>query len=517
MRTLRNICTIILLLVISSVATSQPITSKDIDLLVDKTMKTFNVPGIAVAVIKDRKVIHSKGYGVASVRTNKKVDENTLFGIASNSKAFTTAALGILVDEHKIEWNDKVTDYIAEFRLYNSFVTEEFTIKDLVTHRSGLGLGAGDLMLWPDSNNFTLKDIIHNLRYLKPVSSFRTKYDYDNLLFLVAGEIITRVSGMSWEDFIETRIMKPLQMVHSAASFNRLKDLSNIIDPHIPFGDKIIVAPRDDNEVMDAAGGIYSCISDMAKWVIMQMNKGKYGNNQQIFSTEVSDEMWTPQTIIPVRGTNSYNTHFGAYGLGWFISDVKGYKQVSHTGGLTGIVTQVTLIPELSLGIIVFTNQQSGAAFTSITNTIKDSYLGVKGIDRVKENADRVMNANKEAEKIVSEVWKTVETEKAKHQPAEFVNYTGVYSDNWFGKIEIKISDGKILFNSYRSPGLAGEMFFYKANTFIVKWFDRSFDADAFATFSLDETGNASGLKMKAISPQTDFSYDFHDLDFKKE
>ena len=186
---------------------AQPISSPSIDSLVEKTLKTFDVPGIAVAVVKDGKIIHAKGYGVRSLNTKQKVDEHTLFGIASNSKAFTVAALGMLVDEGKLKWDDKVTDYIPEFKMYSPYVTEEFTIRDLLTHRSGLGLGAGDLMFWPDSNNFTIKDMIHNLRYLKQVSDFRTKYDYDNLLYIVAGEVVARVSGMSWEEFIRNRIM----------------------------------------------------------------------------------------------------------------------------------------------------------------------------------------------------------------------------------------------------------------------------------------------------------------------
>src|SRR6476620_8967904 len=206
--------------------------SKKIDQLVENTMKTFDVPGIAVAVVKDGKVIHSKGYGVRSLNTKEKVDENTLFGIASNSKAFTAATLGILVDEGKIKWDDKVRDYIPEFKLYSPFVTEEFTIRDLLTHRSGLGLGAGDLMFFPDSSDFTLKDLIYNLRFLKPVSSFRTKYDYDNNLYIVAGEVVSRVSGKSWDDFVEERILGPLGMTHSACSFDRLKDKTNVIDGH---------------------------------------------------------------------------------------------------------------------------------------------------------------------------------------------------------------------------------------------------------------------------------------------
>jgi len=182
---------------------AQPLTSKQIDELAARSMKAFDVPGIAVAVIKDGKVIHSKGYGVRSLNTMQPVDENTLFGIASNSKAFTAAALGILVDEGKIKWDDKVRKYIPEFQLYVPWVTEEFTIRDLLTHRSGMGLGAGDLMFFPDSSDFTLKDILHNLQFLKPVSSFRTKYDYDNNLYIVAGEGVARVSGQSWDDFVE--------------------------------------------------------------------------------------------------------------------------------------------------------------------------------------------------------------------------------------------------------------------------------------------------------------------------
>jgi CubicO group peptidase (beta-lactamase class C family) len=497
---------------------AQVISSPEIDALVERTLKTFDVPGIAVAVVKDGKVIHSKGYGVRSLNTNQKVDENTLFGIASNSKAFTSAALGMLIDEGKLKWDDKVTDYISEFKMYNPYVTEEFTIRDLLTHRSGLGLGAGDLMFWPDSNTFTRRDIIHNLRFLKPVSSFRTKYDYDNLLYIVAGEVVERVSGISWEEFIETRILKPLDMSATAASFKRLKNKSNVIDPHAPVDGVVKVIRRDWSEQANAAGGLYSNISDMCKWIIMQMNDGKYGEglNKQLFSKEVHDDFWSPQTIIPVRGTNTYNIHFQSYGLGWFLSDVKGYRQVTHTGGLAGIVTQVTLIPEMKLGIIVFTNQQSGAAFTSITNTIKDSYVGVRGIDRVKENHDRVLKNEAEAKKITTEVWQKIEEEQKKAVKIDINQFIGIYHDAWFGDIEISMKSGKLWFTSKRSFILNGEMFAYKGNTFIVKWGDRSLDADAYVQFTLDKDGIAEGIKMDAISPLTDFSFDFQDLDFKR-
>ena len=498
---------------------AQPISSSEVDHLVELTLKTFDVPGIAVAIIKDGKVVHSKGYGLRSLASTEKVDENTLFGIASNSKAFTAATLGILIDDGKLKWDDKVIDYIPEFRMYNSYVTEEFTIRDLLTHRSGLGLGAGDLMFWPGQNSFTMKDIIHNLRYLKPVSGFRTKYDYDNLLYMVAGEVVARVSGKPWEEFVEERIMRPLGMAKSASSFNRLKDKSNVIAAHAMVDGKVKVIDRDRFEFGNSAGGINSSISEMSKWVIMQLQHGKYGEglSKQLFSEDVHEEMWTPQTIIPVRNPGAYNTHFNSYGLGWNINDVMGYKQASHTGFVAGMVTQVTLIPELQLGIIVLTNQQIGAAFSSISNQIKDSYLGIKGKDRLKENRERMQANLGNADKVTGDVWKVVEAAQSAASASKGLNqYTGTYRDIWFGDIVISIKDGKLFFASQRSPRISGEMFFYKGNTFVAKWTDRSLDADAFIMFGLDYEGIPATIKMNPISPLTDFSYDFQDLDFKR-
>jgi CubicO group peptidase (beta-lactamase class C family) len=508
---------ITILITIPTASNSQVITSTQIDSLTELVLKTFDVPGIAVGVIKDGKLIHAKGYGVKSLRTMQKVDENTLFGIASNSKAFTTAALGMLVDEGKLKWNDKVTDYIPEFRMYNPYVTEEFTIRDLLTHRSGLGLGSGDLMMFPDSNNFTKKDIIHNLRYLKAVSSFRTKYDYDNNLYIVAGEVLARVSGKTWEDFIEQRIMQPLGMNASRASISRIPNHNNIVMPHAPVNGKVSTIDIEWDEDANAAGGIVSNITDLSKWLIMQMDNGKYGDNKRLFSEEVHEDFWAPQTIIDVRGSSPYNTHFASYGLGWFLSDVKGYKQVTHTGGLAGIVTQITLIPELKLGIIVLTNQQSGAAFTAITNTIKDSYLGVKGFDRVKQQHDRVVKNEAEAKKITDTIWADIAAQQKSNTPkANINNFIGTYTDQWFGDVTISIKNGQPWFDSKRSPKLTGILLPYKGNTFVAKWNDRSMDADAYVKFELDENGKAFGFKMAAISPLTDFSFDFQDLDLKR-
>lgn len=497
---------------------AQPLTSAAIDRIAETALKTFDVPGIAVAVIKDGKIVHSKGYGIRSMNNGKPVDENTIFGIASNSKAFTAVALGILVDEGKLSWDDKVRKYIPEFKMYSPWVTEEFTIRDLLTHRSGLGLGAGDLMLFPDSGNFGLKDILHNLQFLKPVSSFRTRFDYDNNMYIVAGEVVKRVSGISWDDFVESRIFRPLGMKQTAGSFDQLRDRSNVIDGHAPVNGKVQVIARSTVKVGHAAGGINSSISDLSKWVLLLLNHGRYGEGlkRRIFSEAVSKEIWSPQTIIPRDDPGYYNTHFSAYGLGVFISDVKGYKQLNHTGGLEGMVTQITMIPELGLGIIVLTNQQEAAAFQSISNEIKDSYLGLKKFDWIAQLDGERKEDSAFGKRITDSVWNTVNEIQQQAPKINFSPYEGIFRDPWFGEVRISVKNGRYWFNSKRSPKLTGQLFPFKGNSFIVKWEDRSMEADAYVIFSLNEQGIADRILMKAISPLTDFSFDFQDLDFRR-
>lgn len=254
----------------------------------------------------------------------------------------------------------------------------------------------------------------------------------------------------------------------------------------------------------NAAGGIYSSVSDMVKWVSAQMGKREF------------EDTWMPHTIIPVRGPGSYKTNFSAYALGWRVSDVEGYKVVTHTGGLSGVLTQVTMIPELNLGIIVFTNQQSSEAFTSITNTILDSYFGIKGKDRVNENFVRLESALEEERRVVSDVEKVIGSVGINIVKDNLVTYCGTFSDNWLGKVNIELKGDRLRFTSLRSPVLTGEMFWYKGNSFIVKWDDRTFNADAYIMFTLNSEGVPDGFTMKAISPLTDFSYDFHDLQFSR-
>ncbi len=493
-------------------------TDDQVDSLVIHAMSMFRVAGVAVGVVKDGKIVHLKGYGVKSNATGESVNEFTDFAIASNSKAFTTTALALLVEEGKLNWDDKVVNYIPEFTMYNPYVKENFNIQDLLTHRSGLGLGAGDLMIFPDGSDFTMEDIINNFQNLKPVSAFRTKYDYDNLLYLVAGEIVKRVSGKSWEEFVTERILKPLQMNHTFTSINDMKDKSNLALPHANAGEDLNVLSSFQPMVNGAAGGIYSNVFDISKWMMMHLNGGKYGDSlsSQLFSKSSQREMWKIHTVQNASQNPRYNSHFAGYGLGWVLSDVKGKMSVSHTGGLPGMLSKVVMIPDIDLGVVVLTNTSDDGAgiFASVTQSIVDSYLGLEDFGWVDKYSAYFQNRKSTADSFTSKVWKTVDA--VIEESVDSAAYIGMYNDKWFGKIEILKKDGEIWFKSKRSPKLTGRMYFYKANSFAIKWEYRDMNADAFAMFVLDEEGKAVGFKMKGISPNIDFSFDFQDLDFER-
>ncbi len=366
----------------------------DLDAYVLRAMQTFDVPGVAVAIVKDGRVALAKGYGVRKIGAPGAVDSHTLFGIASNTKAFTCAALGMLVDEHKLDWDDTVVNRLPGFAMYDAYVTNQMTIRDLLTHRSGLGLGAGDLLFFPPSS-FTREEIIHKLRYIKPASSFRSKYAYDNLLYMVAGQIIPAITGKQWEEFIRERIFDPVGMTDSNTSVTEFREGGNVATPHAEVEGKVQPIPfaRIDNTA--PAGAINSSVSDMAKWMIVQLNDGRLSSDpeRRLFSERAHREMWSPQTILPnpdpPAGFEALRTNFAAYGLGWGLREYRGHKQVGHTGGLPGYVSQVTMIPDLKLGVVVLTNQEQGGLFSAISDHILDAYLSAPPVDWIKAFRDR--------------------------------------------------------------------------------------------------------------------------------
>ncbi len=514
----KSLIAILIAFIVSMTAAGQ-LSSREIDGLVEDAMEKFTVAGVAVGVVKDGKIIHARGYGVRSVETNASVDEHTSFAIASNSKAFTTTALAILVEEGKLSWTDRVIDYIPEFKMYNDYVTQNFIIQDLVTHRSGLGLGAGDLQKWPSGSDFTIADMLTNFQHFEPVSAFRTKYDYDNILYLVAGELLNRVSGVSWEVFVKEQIMKPLNMDNSYTLPASMCGANNLATPHLAAQGKLRTIPfyeLDPEKINGAAGGVLSNANDLCRWMMVHLNEGRYGESLEnhLFSPESQREMWKIHTTIDVRPDSRYNPHFSGYGLGWRLNDMNGKLSVSHTGDLSGMLSKTIMIPDLELGVVVLTNSYYGGAgvFQAVSQTIVDSYLGLDDFGWTGKYLERYLAQSGEAEEVVEQVWKIVaETDDAHIDPD---HYLGIYEDNWFGKIKIHQEGDQLWFTSMRSPKLTGPMFFYKANAFAIKWEQREMDADAFAIFSLDEEGTARSITMKGISPDIDFSYDFQDLYF---
>lgn len=494
------------------------VTSQQIDSIVNYAMSKFNVAGCAVAVVKDGNILHEKGYGIKSIETKAPVNEHTNFAIASNSKAFTTVALAILVEEGKINWTDKVKDHIPEFTMYNDYVEDNFNIVDLVTHRSGLGLGMGDLMFFPHGSDFTIDDLLANFQHFKPESAFRTKWDYDNLLYLVAGELIARKSGMTWEAFVESRIFEPLGMDNTVGSLTNVKDTSNLSASHSTEKGDIQIIPTFEEMINGAAGGIFSNVNDLSQWLLLQLNKGKYGDNlnKQLFTTSNHSEMWKIHTVMDANPNPRYNSHFSGYGLGWFLSDEKGNMKVEHTGGLPGMLSQTILIPDMNLGIVILTNTSNDGAglFSSVSQTILDMYYKLDDYQWIDKYAAYMASQKSGDDAATKKVWETVAN--MDQDAVEKSKYVGVYQDAWFGKIEVFNKDNQLWIKCHRSPLLNGPLKHYKDETFAIKWEYQDMNADAFAMFTLDDNGKANGFTLKGISPNIDFSFDFEDLNLKR-
>ncbi|MGB7453518.1 MAG: serine hydrolase [Lysobacterales bacterium] len=490
------------------------ISDADVAELANRAMSEFNVPGMAIGIVKGGQVRLEKGYGIREIGNTKAVDPETLFKIASNSKAFTTAALAVLVDDGLISWDGLVIDYIPEFRMKDPWVTANFTVKDLLTHRSGLAPFVGDMLLWPEPNLFTTEDIIYALRYYEPVSSFRTKYAYDNQLYIVAGEIIPRVTGESWGEFVEKRIMRPAGMKRCFADKIPKKQMRNLAAPHGVIEGELSVIERGripaQPPISAAAGGVICSLDDMLTWVRTQLNHGTTPKGLELFSSTQSREMWKPQMLLGVseRDYKMNRTHFKAYGLGWRLADVHGFKQVSHTGTLAGMKSYVVIIPELELGVVLLTNGSSSAARSSVMNTIVRSYMPVEQVDWIQLVMDET-KATRQEEEFAATEHKPVEELGQAYSMPEYPSLAGRYRDPWFGDVIIELDDGKLVFTAVKSPKLTGVLLHHGGNGFVVHWTDRSLEADAYVLFETDRDGRVIGISM---TKKDDGDYDFEDL-----
>lgn len=492
----------------------------DLEADVNRSLKMFDVPGMAIAIVKDGKVVAARGFGVRKLGDPTPVDAKTIFEIASNSKVFTAAALAMLVDEGKLAWDDPVTKHLPDFQMYDAYVTKEMTVRDLLVHRSGLGLGAGDLLWWP-TTSFSTDEIIHKLRYIRPATSFRNSYAYDNLLYIVAGKIIAQKSGKSWGDTVRERILKPIGMNATTTSLAENAGNPNVSAPHSKINGKIAAVKAVPAHNAVGAVGINSNAEEIAKWMNVLLAEGLVGTDAagkevRLFSAKQSREIMTPQTPMKISEPKptlaATKPNFFAYGLGLQLRDYKGRKLAMHGGALQGFYSRVVLVPEEKLGIAIFTNAESSGAMTSLQYRLLDQYLGAQPSDWIKLIHDVESEATA---KDLAAQKKAGATRAAKSQPSlPLASYDGEYEDAWYGMVSIKPEGKKRVMRFSRTPDLTGELEHFQHDTFIVRWKERNFNADAYVTFSLNPDGSIERMKMAPVSEQTDFSYDFQDLLF---
>ena len=494
--------------------TAQAFRQKDFDAYVARGLQTLRTPGAAIAVVKDGRVLFAKGYGVRTLGDPARVDAHTLFQIASNTKAFTTAALAILADEGKLSWDDAVTKLLPGFQLYDPYVTREFTVRDLVTHRSGLGLGAGDL-LWFHSN-YSRGDIAYRIRFARPVSSFRSAYAYDNVLYIVAGEIFPAVAAQSWDDFVRNRIFTPLGMSESGTTTAFFTSSRNAATPHAVEDGKLQVVPLDSVDNISPAGGIASNVTDLARWLVCRLDSGRYAGGR-LFSERQAREMWSGQTILPIPDPPAplaaLQPTFAEYALGWRLRDYQGRKIVSHTGGLAGMSSQITLVPAEKLGILILTNSESDL-MAALTYRLLDDLLGAP-----RPRADWVAAFAQAAQIARSRADSTLKTTGAGRdslsQPSlPLAGYAGSYRDELYGDASVALENGRLVLRFNRSPAFVGDLAHWQYDTFIARWRTQHLE-DAYVTFALTPAGSIDRFQMTAVSPLADFSFDYQDLLFR--
>lgn len=506
-----GLCTLVMLPSLLAAAPSE----RDIDRAVERAMDTFDVPGMTVAVVQDGEIAYAKGHGIAEMDRPGAVDEHTLYRIGSVSKAFTAAALAVLADDGKLSFDDRVIDHIPEFQMYDAWVTREFTIRDLLTHRSGLPLGAGDLLIFPDGDS-TAADIIRAFRYLQPTSSFRSKYDYDNLMYIAAGEVIARASGMTFEAFVEQRLLQPLGMEGCVASPERSSADWVVATPHLFVEDELQVTGSGLTPVSAPAGGITCSATGMTRWMNMMLNQGVMADGEPLLSPSQYAQLIQPVTLVPTPGymEDHAGAHLSAYALGWNVTSFYGEPLLAHAGGVWGMTTYLMLFPDQNLGVFASVNLMSPAS-RAVVMEIADEFLAEESGSENKDWIGLMDGLYKaglaRAEEAVAAANESRAAESKPSLPLEA--YVGTFQDPWYGTIHISLEDGALWFRSDRNQPLQGRLEHFQYDTFIARWNDRRLKADAYVSFTLTPEGEADRIKMKAVSPATDFSFDFHDLD----
>lgn len=430
-----------LLFIVNLFAQETPSFVKDsLDAYVQKALTDWQIPGVAVCVVKDGKVVVMKGYGVTELGSNNKVDENTLFMIGSNTKAFTATALAMLAEDKKLSLDDQVIKWLPNFKLYDPWVTKQANVRDLLCHRLGFETFQGDFMYF--DSDLTTAEVLEKFGKVKPLYSFRSRWGYCNAAFMTAGEIIPKSSGKKWAEYLKEKIFTPLEMNNTLALSKDILTATNKATAHTVVQGVLKKIPYGNIDNLAPAGSISSSITDMSHWVLAHLNFGKY-NDKQVIPQGAIIQTWTPNSIVGNGGHRFTRAHFSLYGLGWFMEEYSGRKIVSHTGGVNGFVTSVTLVPEEKLGILVFTNTDANRFYESLNNEILDAYLGLPYRNYSQLHFDNYKKGVRKTAQRLKNLRDTISMNLPTTLP--IASYAGNYEHEVYGKMTIAIENGKLI------------------------------------------------------------------------
>ncbi len=464
-----------------------------LDAYIRGAIEDWRIPGLAIAVVRDDSVIFARGYGERSVESGAPVDEHTLFAIASTTKAFTVGVLGTLVDEGVLDWDDRVIDHLPDFRLSDPYVTRHLTIRDLLTHRTGVSRDDNVWIAAPMDR----AEILRRARHLEQQAGFRDRYRYNNIMFMVAGELAAAAAGVPWAELVETRLFAPLGMARSTPRFAVVETRDNVVDSHVMGDGRPIRMARRDYDALGPAGSIFSSAWDMAQWVRLHLNDGTY-EGRRILEASTIAEMHAPQMVMSIDsvGRRMFPTrNFSAYGLGWRMQDDHGRKIVQHTGAVNYTRTQVGMIPSEGIGVVVMANLSSSTLQTALMYYVFDMLLDRPPTDWSGEylallERSRARAAEREGEREAARL-------KGTRPSLPFTSYAGTYTDDLYGEVRIEVEDGRLVL--HYAPEYVADLRHWHQDTFLGDWRSRGF-GEAFVTFSVDERARVRSLSLQGFT-----------------
>ena len=486
----------------------------DLAQYLERARREFNVPGLAVGIVKNGQIIFERGFGERNLQDHRPVSARTLFCIASNAKSVTATALEILADEGKLHLEDRVVDHLPWFRMGDPYVTHEMRIRDLLAHRSGLGSHAGDL-LFVTPSTYTTREVVERLRDVPLASGFRATFAYENLMYAVAALVIEQASGESYADFIRGHIFTPVGMSDSHIDATELEPTDDVATPYALREGKLTALPPLVWKNNPGAAGIYSTVHDMTRWAEAQLAASVTGAQHPLLSPASQQRMWSIITPIdidpaPIPELQAVQPNFLGYAEGWYVCDYGGQRLVWHTGEFPGMFSQVTLVPALGLGIVVLVNQEADGIRDAVIFHVLDEYLGRPRTDWISAYGKAV---KLESQQLTEAVRKHAAEEKQAAPPSQpLSSYSGQYRDAWYGDIEVSLVRDTLRIRFTRSPRLLGSLLPRGGNVFLARWDDRILDADALVEFTADQNGRINGASLRRASPATPHAYDYQDL-----